>query len=51
MRAQEGQLVNTVVKVYPNVSQFWTYDEKQLLHYPNLRARLSASEKSGALII
>jgi len=31
MRAQEGQPVNTVVKVYPNVSQFWTYDEKEFL--------------------
>jgi branched-chain amino acid transport system substrate-binding protein len=28
------QLVNTVVKTYPNVSQFWTYDEKQFLAQP-----------------
>ena len=26
-----GQLVNTVVKTYPNVSQFWTYDEAAFL--------------------
>ncbi len=29
-----GQLVNTVIKTYPNVSQFWTYDEKQFLAAP-----------------
>jgi branched-chain amino acid transport system substrate-binding protein len=31
---KSGQLVNTVVKTYPNVSQFWTYDEKQFLANP-----------------
>jgi branched-chain amino acid transport system substrate-binding protein len=29
-----GQLVNTVIKRYPNVSQFWTYDEKEFLANP-----------------
>ena len=29
-----GKLVNTVVKTYPNVSQFWTYDEKAFLAKP-----------------
>jgi branched-chain amino acid transport system substrate-binding protein len=29
-----GQLVNTVVKTYSNVSQFWTYDEKRFLAEP-----------------
>src|SRR4051794_775115 len=29
-----GQLVNTVIKTYPNVSQFWNYDEKQFLAAP-----------------
>ncbi len=29
-----GQLVNTVVKTYSNVSQFWSYDEKQFLANP-----------------
>jgi branched-chain amino acid transport system substrate-binding protein len=29
-----GQLVNTVIKRYPNVSQFWTYDEKAFLANP-----------------
>ena len=29
-----GQLVNTVIKTYPNVSQFWTYDEKAFLANP-----------------
>src|SRR5436305_2296720 len=31
---KNGQLVNTVVKRYPNVSQFWTYDEKAFLAHP-----------------
>src|SRR5262244_1408543 len=26
-----GQLVNTIVKTYSNVSQFWSYDEKRFL--------------------
>jgi branched-chain amino acid transport system substrate-binding protein len=29
-----GKLVNTVIKSYPNVSQFWTYDEKAFLAQP-----------------
>src|SRR2546421_54065 len=29
-----GKLVNAVVKTYPNVSQFWTYDPKQFLVNP-----------------
>lgn len=29
-----AKLVNAVVKVYPNVSQFWTYDPKQFLASP-----------------
>ena len=28
-------LVNTIVKVYPNVSQFWTFDVKKYLATPN----------------
>ena len=31
---KDGQLVNTVIKTYPNVSQFWTYDEKDFLANP-----------------
>ena len=31
---KNGQLVNTVIKRYPNVSQFWTYDEKAFLADP-----------------
>jgi branched-chain amino acid transport system substrate-binding protein len=27
-------LVNTIVKTYPNVSQFWTYNEKEFLAAP-----------------
>jgi branched-chain amino acid transport system substrate-binding protein len=29
-----GQLVNTIIKTYPRVSQFWTYDEKAFLANP-----------------
>ncbi|HJZ44544.1 MAG TPA: ABC transporter substrate-binding protein [Hyphomicrobiaceae bacterium] len=31
---KDGQLVNTVIKSYPNVSQFWTYNEKEFLANP-----------------
>ena len=29
-----GQLTNTVIKTYPDVSQFWTYGEKEFLANP-----------------
>jgi branched-chain amino acid transport system substrate-binding protein len=31
---KDGNLVNTVIKTYPNVSQFWTYEEKEFLANP-----------------
>jgi branched-chain amino acid transport system substrate-binding protein len=31
---KEGRLVNSVIYTYPNVSQFWTYDEKWFLGQP-----------------
>jgi branched-chain amino acid transport system substrate-binding protein len=31
---KNAQLVNIVIKRYPNVSQFWTYDEKAFLANP-----------------
>jgi branched-chain amino acid transport system substrate-binding protein len=31
---KEGRLVNSVIKTYPNVSQFWTYDQKAFLASP-----------------
>ena len=31
---QGGRLVNTVVKTYPDVSQFWTYDPAEFLKQP-----------------
>jgi len=31
---KDGRLVNSVIKTYPNVSQFWTYDQKQFLANP-----------------
>lgn len=32
---KHGKLVNAVVKTYPNVSQFWTYDPKQYIANPS----------------
>ena len=29
-----GKLVNAVIKSYPNVSQFWTYDPDEFLKHP-----------------
>jgi branched-chain amino acid transport system substrate-binding protein len=31
---RDGKLVNAVIKTYPDVSQFWTYDPKQFLSQP-----------------
>ena len=31
---RDGKLVNTVLKTYPEVSQFWTYDPKWFLSQP-----------------
>lgn len=31
---KEGRLVNSVIKTYPNVSQFWTYDKAAFLANP-----------------
>ena len=31
---KDGRLVNTVIKTYPAVSQFWTYEPKQFLASP-----------------
>ena len=31
---KDGKLVNTVIKTYPDVSQFWAYDEKEFLAQP-----------------
>jgi branched-chain amino acid transport system substrate-binding protein len=30
----DGRLVNSVVKDYPNISQFWTYDKAEFLKNP-----------------
>jgi branched-chain amino acid transport system substrate-binding protein len=34
LEKKDGKLVNTTVKTYHNVSQFWTYDEKWFLAQP-----------------
>jgi branched-chain amino acid transport system substrate-binding protein len=31
---KDGRLVNSVIKTYPNVSQFWTYDQTAFLKNP-----------------
>ncbi len=31
---KDGRLVNSVIRTYPNVSQFWTYDPKEFLKNP-----------------
>jgi branched-chain amino acid transport system substrate-binding protein len=31
---KDGKLVNTVIKTYPNVSQFWTYNADEFLKHP-----------------
>ena len=31
---KDGKFVNTVVKTYPNVSQFWTYGKDEFLKNP-----------------
>jgi branched-chain amino acid transport system substrate-binding protein len=31
---KDGRLVNAIIKTYPNVSQFWTYDPKKFLAEP-----------------
>ena len=31
---KDGKLVNTTIKSYPNVSQFWNFDPKKFLEQP-----------------
>ncbi len=31
---KDGKIVSSVIKTYPNVGQFWTYDEKEFLSKP-----------------
>jgi branched-chain amino acid transport system substrate-binding protein len=31
---KDGRLVNTNIRTYPDVSQFWTYDQKEFLKHP-----------------
>ena len=31
---KDGRLVNSVIKTYPDVSQFWTYDKSAFLQNP-----------------
>ena len=34
LERKDGKLVQTTIKTYPNVGQFWTYDEKWFLEQP-----------------
>ena len=34
MTRSDGRLVNSVIKTYPDVSQFWTYDKTAFLKNP-----------------
>jgi branched-chain amino acid transport system substrate-binding protein len=34
LERKDGKLVNTIIKTYPNISQFFTYDEKKFLAQP-----------------
>ena len=42
-----GKYVNAVIKTYPDVSQFWTYEQGRVPEEPGLFARLPAGEESG----
>ena len=45
-----GKLVNTVVKTYPQMGQFWTYDPKAFLASPvYFRATTRRFEEPGAV--
>ncbi len=37
---KDGRLVNSVIKTYPDVSQFWTYDKDRVPEESGLFARL-----------
>ena len=43
-----GKLVNTILKTYPQVSQFWTYDAA-VRHAAGVLARFPARQISGAV--
>ena len=41
---RNGKLVNVVLKTYPNVSQFWTYNPKEFLAAPVYSRDVPASK-------
>ena len=41
---KNGELVNTTVATYPNVSQFWTYDPKQFIAAPQYSRDVPAAK-------
>ena len=44
---KDGKYVNTVVKTYPNVSQFWTYGKDEFLKNPVYSRDYPAGEEFG----
>ena len=42
--------MNTVIKTYPSVSQFWTYERGGIPEEPGLLARLGAGEVISRLV-
>ena len=43
----KDELWNTVIKTYPNVSQFWTYDKDAFLKQPVYSAATSRPASSA----
>ena len=46
---KDGRLVNSVIKTYPDVSQFWTYDPEAVPRQSRLFAGFSACQVSREL--
>ncbi|SNT02654.1 amino acid/amide ABC transporter substrate-binding protein, HAAT family [Noviherbaspirillum humi] len=44
---KDGKLVNTIVKTYPQVSQFWTYDRRDFLSNPVYSRDYPAAKNIG----
>ena len=44
---ENGKLVNTILKTYPQVSQFWTYDPAQFVRQPTFSRDYPSSKNLG----
>jgi branched-chain amino acid transport system substrate-binding protein len=45
-----GKLTNTIVKTYPQVSQFWTYDPKKFIEQPVFSRDFPPKRKSRMIL-